>query len=64
MGFWYFLLFFLGVYLMIAGIGFQKQSSFFRKRVFVFTGLLCMSLSVFMFSPGSAEVFADLLKLD
>ncbi|MGN4125535.1 hypothetical protein ACMGD3_11085 [Lysinibacillus sphaericus] len=64
MGFWYFLLLFLGLFLVIKGLFMKKPSLFVNKISFVIVGLFCMSLSFFMFSPGSAEIMAKLLNLN
>lgn len=57
MGFWYFLILFLGLFLVIKGI-------FGKKRfVLILMGLLCISFSIFMFSPGSDEIISRLFNL-
>jgi len=42
----------------------KKQSLFIKKIGIVFVGLICISFSLFMFSPGSAEIISDLLNLE
>ncbi|EON72543.1 hypothetical protein [Lysinibacillus sphaericus] len=64
MGFWYFLLLFLGLFLVIKGLFMKKPSLFVNKISFVLVGLFCMSLSFFMFSAGSAEIMAKLLNMN
>ncbi|MBM7586029.1 high-affinity Fe2+/Pb2+ permease [Bacillus pakistanensis] len=61
MGFWYFLILFIGLFLVIKGILMKKPV---KKISLVFMGLLCISFSIFMFSPGSAEIISDLLNLN
>lgn len=58
MGFWYFLILFLGVFLLV-------QELIGKKRYgLVLVGLLCIGFSIFMFSPGSDEIISDLFKLN
>jgi len=64
MGFWYFLILILGLFLITKGLFMKKPSLLIKKIGFVFLGLLCISLSIFMFSTGSAEIISDLLNLD
>lgn len=63
MGVWYFLILFVGLFFVIKGIFMRKQSLLIKKISFVFVGLLCISFSIFMFTPGSAEIISDLLSL-
>lgn len=57
MGFWYFLIFLIGLFLVIKGL-------FRNKKIgLIFVGLLCISFSIFMFSPGSAEIISELFNL-
>ncbi|WP_172954386.1 hypothetical protein [Solibacillus sp. R5-41] len=58
MGFWYFLILFVGLFLVIKGLIGGKKISL------VFAGLLCISFSIFMFSPGSDEIISKLFSLD
>ena len=64
MGLWYFLILFIGFCLVITGLLLKNRFSILIKIGFVAVGLLCISFSLFMFSPGSAEVIADLLNLN
>lgn len=64
MGVWYFLLLFVGLFFIMKGIFMKKQSLLIKKISFVFVGLLCISFSIFMFSPDSAEIISDLLNLE
>ncbi|MGM0897848.1 MAG: hypothetical protein ACQEV0_08110 [Bacillota bacterium] len=63
MGFWYMLLLFIGICLFFAGILPRKGFSLGVKIGFLVGGALCIGFSLFMFSPGSAEIMADLLGL-
>ena len=58
MGFWYFLILFVGLFLVIKGLLGKKRFSL------VFIGLLCISFSIFMFSPGSDEIISGLFNLN
>ena len=58
MGFWYFLILFVGLFLVIKGLLGKKRVSL------VLIGLLCISFSVFMFSPGSDEIILGLFNLN
>ncbi|QDQ02342.1 hypothetical protein FOH38_18690 [Lysinibacillus fusiformis] len=64
MGFWYFLILLLGLFLVVKGLFMHKPSLFVKKISFLLVGLLCMSLALFMFLPGSAEIIAELLNLE
>ena len=57
MGFWYFLILVVGLFLVVKGLLGNKKFSL------VFVGLLCISFSIFMFSPGSAEIISELFNL-
>ncbi len=58
MGFWYFLILFVGLFLVIKGLlGIKRLSS-------ILIGLLCISFSIFMFSPGSEEIISKLFNLN
>ncbi len=57
MGLWYLLLLFVGLFLVVKGLRRNKKFSL------VFAGLLCISLSIFMFSPGSDEIISELFHL-
>jgi len=58
MGFWYFLILFFGLFLVVKGLLGHKKFSL------VLVGLVCISLSLFMFSPGSAEIVSELFNLN
>ncbi|PFA69158.1 hypothetical protein CN378_04580 [Bacillus sp. AFS015802] len=66
MGVYYFALLFIGVFLVFrAGLQAFKQGSFLKPRVFLFgiMGAVLIGLSIFMFTPGSADIVAELLGL-
>lgn len=58
MGFWYFLLLFVGLFLIVKGLRGNKKISL------VFVGIICISFSIFMFSPGSDEIISELFNLN
>jgi hypothetical protein len=65
-GFYYFAILFIGVFLVFrAGLQAFKQGSFLKPRVFFYgvLGAMLIGLSIFMFTPGSADVVAELLGL-
>lgn len=65
MGFWYFLILFIGIALLVAG-GLKKGVSREVKFViisFIF-GSLFVLVSLFMFLPGSAEIVSQLLNMN
>jgi high-affinity Fe2+/Pb2+ permease len=64
MGFWYFIILFIGLFLFIKGILMKKPLLAVKKISLVFMGLVCISFSIFMFSPGSAEIISDFLDLN
>ncbi|MCR8848486.1 hypothetical protein NQ095_08740 [Rossellomorea sp. SC111] len=66
MGVYYFAILFIGVFLIFrAGLQAFKQSSFFQPRVIAYgvMGAVLIGLSIFMFTPGSADIVADLLGM-
>lgn len=58
MGFWYFLILFVGIFFVIKGLLGNK------KFILIVVGLLCIALSIFMFSPGSAEIISEIFHLN
>lgn len=66
MGFYYIIILFIGIFLIL-GAGFQafKHKSIIKKSVLSLgiIGILLIGLSIFLFSPGSSDIIADLLKL-
>ncbi|WP_406686599.1 hypothetical protein [Rossellomorea vietnamensis] len=66
MGVYYFAILFIGVFLIFrAGLQASKQGSFLKPRVFVYgvIGAVLIGFSIFMFTPGSADIVADLLGM-
>lgn len=67
MGFYYFIILFIGIFVTIgAGLRAVKVGTLFNKRI-IFLGLIGISLigsSIFLFTPGSSEIIAELLKLN
>ncbi|AUD14342.1 MULTISPECIES: hypothetical protein [unclassified Planococcus (in: firmicutes)] len=63
MGFWYMLLLFIGICLFFAGILPKRGFPLVVKIGLLVGGALCIGFSLFMFSPGSTEIMADLLGL-
>lgn len=61
MGFWYFLLLFIGAGLLLFGI--FSKARIAAKVVSSLGGLVGIAFALFMFQPGSAEIMADLLNL-
>ncbi len=64
MGFWYFLLLFLGLFLVMKGLFMKKPSLVVHKISFVIVGFSVCHYHFFMFSPGSAEIMAKLLHMN
>lgn len=62
MGVWYFLILFIGLFLVFTGIFLRK--SYLKKVSFILIGIMFIAFSIFMFTPGSAEIMAELLNLD
>lgn len=66
MGFYYFIILFIGIILIIgAGLQAFKDNSLFKKKsIFLgVMGILLIGLSIFLFKPGSSDIIAELLKL-
>lgn len=58
MGLWYFLILFVGLFLVIKGLLGKKRLSL------ILIGLLCISFSIFMFSPESDEIISRLFNFN
>ena len=67
MGFYYFIILFIGIsFILCAVLQAFKHSSLFKKRV-VFSaiiGFMLIGLSIFLFTPGSSDIIAELLSLN
>jgi len=67
MGFYYFIILFIGIFVTVgAGIQAFKVGTLFKKKVIFLgiVGILLIGSSIFLFTPGSSEIIADLLKLN
>lgn len=67
MGFYYFIILFLGV-LLILGAGSQaiKHKTLSNKRGIFFGGIgvLLIGLAIFLFTPDSSDIMAELLGMN
>lgn len=66
MGFYYFIILSIGVCLILgAALQAFKHLSLSNKWVIFLgsTGVLLIGLSVFLFTPGSSDIIADILRL-
>lgn len=63
MGFWYLLLFLIGIVFFITGLIKVKTAGGIKAVVPLVTGGLLVGLSVFLLSPNSSEIIVDLLNL-
>lgn len=65
MGFWYFLILFVGIALIVVGM-LNKDVSRSAKVVSLLfiIGILFIASSLIMFLPGSSEIIAQLLQLN
>ncbi|WP_066250704.1 hypothetical protein [Neobacillus drentensis] len=67
MGFYYFIILFIGLFLILgAGLQAFKHNSFSKIRVIFLSviGFLLIGLSIFLFTPGSSDIIAELLRLN
>ncbi|CAN7286174.1 hypothetical protein [Rossellomorea sp. LjRoot5] len=66
MGVYYFAILFIGFFLIFrAGLQAFKQGTILKPKVFFYgvMGAALIGLSIFMFTPGSADMVAELLGL-
>ena len=65
MGFWYFLILFIGIALLVVG-SLKKGVSREVKLVMILfiSGSLLVLISLFMFLPGSAEIVSQILNMN
>ncbi len=61
MGFWYFLILFIGIFFIIRAL-IKRSINTFKKSTMVLTGTCMIAFSLFMFQDGSAEIVDNLLK--
>lgn len=62
MGFWYFLILFIGIFLIIQALR-KRARTLFKRMTILATGVCLVGISLFMFQDGSAEIIAKLLNL-
>lgn len=63
MGFYYFILLFIGLIITIGGL-FLKRRTRLGSVLTSFAGLLLIGLSLFLFQPESSEIIANLIGWD
>lgn len=63
MGFWYLLLLLMGVVIFITGLIKVKTTGGIKVIILLLTGSLVVGLSIFLLTPNSSEIIADLLNL-
>lgn len=61
MGFWYFLILFIGISLVALAL-IKRSMHTSRKWTMLVAGIGMVALSLFMFQDGSAEIVDNLLK--
>ncbi|MFC4355665.1 hypothetical protein ACFO0S_11440 [Chryseomicrobium palamuruense] len=61
MGFWYFLILFIGISLVALAL-IKRSMHTSRKWAMLVAGVGMVALSLFMFQDGSAEIVDNLLK--
>jgi hypothetical protein len=65
-GFYYFIILFIGIFLILgAGLQVFKHNSLSKRVIFLgVIGFLLIGLSIFLFTPGSSDIIAELLRLN
>lgn len=61
MGFWYFLILFIGLFLIIRAL-IKHPINIFKRVTTLFLGVCMIAFSLFMFQDGSAEIVDNVLK--
>lgn len=61
MGFWYFLILFIGIFLIIRAL-IKRPINTFKRLTILLLGICMIAFSLFMFQDGSAEILNNLLK--
>ena len=61
MGFWYFLILFIGIILIVMAL-IKRSINTFKKFSILLLGTCMIAFSLFMFQDGSAEIVDNLLK--
>lgn len=67
MGFYYFIIFFIGIFCIFRAmyLGYREKSLLQRKVIITgMTGVLLVGLAMYLFTPGSSEMIAELLNLN
>jgi hypothetical protein len=66
MGFYYFIILFIGVFLIVgAGIQAVKHSLGEIRVIYLGgMGIFLIGFSIFLFTPGSSDIIAELLKFN
>lgn len=63
MGFWYLLLLLIGIVIFIVGVIKIKTAKGGKAFIPLVTGGVFIALSIFLLTPNSSEIIADLLNL-
>ena len=61
MGFWYFLVLFIGVFLIVIAL-IKRSINTVKKLTMLLLGICMIAFSLFMFQDGSAEIVDNLLR--
>lgn len=61
LGFWYFLILFIGLFLIIRSL-IKRPINLFKRLTTLLLGVCMIAFSLFMFQDGSAEIVDNLLK--
>lgn len=65
MGFYYLLLFLIGVVLLIVGAFWKGVSLPIKSVILLFVvGFFCIVTAIILLMPGSSDIIAELLKLN
>ncbi|AJD89742.1 hypothetical protein JMA_04250 [Jeotgalibacillus malaysiensis] len=67
MGFYYFIILFIGIFCIFLAVyqGYKGKSLLQRKVIITgITGVLLVGLAMYLFTPGSSEMIAELLNLN
>lgn len=66
MGFYYFIILFMGIFLILgAGLQVFKHAVLKKKAVVQgVSGLFFIGLAIFLFTPGSSDMIAAILRLN
>ncbi|WP_404407060.1 hypothetical protein [Jeotgalibacillus malaysiensis] len=67
MGYYYFIILFIGIFCIFRTVyqGYKGKSLLQRKVIITgITGVLLVGLAMYLFTPGSSEMIAELLNLN